>query len=112
MHNLTDLESKLLEGLVKKYSSLSSHIPYLKVSERKTTDTGMHVHFIYTNGDTPLQFDEINALFSNEEIIQTKGLKKGLAYVIDVTDGKIEYIEFVTYGEKWNGLFKQYKIVD
>jgi len=72
----------------------------------------MYVHFVYTNGDTLLQFEDINALFSNEERIQTKGLKNGLAYVIDITEGKIEHIEFVTYGEKWNGVFKEYKIVE
>jgi hypothetical protein len=112
MHNLTDLESTLLEGLIKKYPSLSSHLPYLKVSERKLKDTGMIVHFAYTNGETSLPFEEINALFSNEERILIQSLKKGLGYVIDITNGKIEHLELVTYGEKWNGKLKEYKIVD
>jgi len=35
-----------------------------------------------------------------------------LSYVIDVTDGEIMYIEFTTYGENWNGIFGEYKIVE
>ncbi len=112
MHKLNELESKLLEGLIKKYPSLSSHIPYLKVSVRKSTGTGITIHFVYTNADAPIKFEEINALFSNEENIHIRNLKKGLAYVIDITDGKIEHLELITYGEKWDGTIKEFRLID
>nr|MDQ3018130.1 hypothetical protein [Bacteroidota bacterium] len=54
---------------------------------------------------------DIDALFSNQERIHVKGLKSGLGYVIDVTDGQIMFIEFMTYDEKWNGKFEDYKII-
>lgn len=111
MEQLTDLESTLLNGLIQKYPALKSHIPYLKVKERKITEAGMEVNFEYTNSEEELNFEDINALFSNGENIEVKGLKHGLGYVIDVTDGKISYLELVTYGENWNGKLDDYKII-
>ncbi len=112
MKELNELELSLLNGLTEKYPSLKSHLSYLKVAERKMTSTGMSVNFEYTNTDEQITIEEdINALFSNGENIQVKNLKKGLGYVIDITGGKIEYIEFTTYGESWNGKFDDFKIV-
>lgn len=111
MQQLTNLESTLLNGLIQKYPTLKSHIPYLKVKERKITATGMEVNFEYLNAEEELSFEDINALFSGEEYIEIKSLKQGLGYVIDITDGKISYIEFTTYGEKWNGKLDDYKII-
>ena len=111
MNQLNDLESTLLSGLVEKYPSLKSHLPFLKVIERKITKSGMILDFEYTNAEEELFFDDINALFSNGENIEVKGLKEGLSYVIDVTDGEITSLEFSTYGENWNGKFGDYKIV-
>lgn len=109
MEELNDLESTLLEGLISKYPHFKSHIPYLKVSERKSTGTGMVVVLAYQ--DYSGNFDETNALFSNGENIQLKGLKEGLSYVIDITVGEITSIEFSTYGEKWDGKFSEFKII-
>lgn len=111
MDQLNELESILLDYLIKKYPSLTSHIPHLKVKEREITKSGMIVNFDYTNDEEKLNFDDINALFSGGENIEIKSLKQGLSYVIDVTDGQILYIEFTTYGENWNGKFGDYKII-
>ncbi|QDP84458.1 hypothetical protein FNJ88_02395 [Chryseobacterium sp. SNU WT5] len=110
MDQLNNLESTLLNGLVEKYPSLKSHISYLKVKERIITKTGMQVDFEYVNAEENLDFEDVNALFSGEENIEIKTLKHGLGYVIDITDGKILYIEFTTYGENWNGKLGDYKI--
>lgn len=111
MEQLNDLESTLLNNLIQKYPSLTTHLPFLKVIDRKLTKTGMTVNFEYTNSLEELDFEDINALFSDGENIEVKSLKQGLGYVIDVTDGKISYLEFVTYGENWNGKFDDYKII-
>lgn len=110
MNQLTELESTLLNGLIEKYSILKSHLPFLKVKNRKTTNTGMEVNFEYTNAEGELNFEDINALFSGGENIEVKGLKQGLGYVIDVTDGQISHLEFTTYGENWSGKFGDFKI--
>lgn len=111
MKELNELELNLLNGLTEKYPSLKSHLPYLKVSERKITSTGMIVHLTYTHLEGQLNLENINALFSNGETIQVKNLKKGLGYVIDITAGQIEYIELTTYGENWDGKYGDFKIV-
>jgi len=109
MEELNELELTLLEGLTIKYPQLKSHIPFLKVSERKQTSTGLDVNLEYYNFND--EFDDTNALFSNGENIEIKGLKEGLSYVIDVTVGQITAIEFSTYNEKWDGKLSDYKIV-
>ncbi len=111
MNQVTDLESTLLNGLIQKYPSLKSHIPYLKVKERKITKTGMTIDFEYLNSENELLFEDINALFSDGENIELKSLKHGLGYVIDVTEGNISHLDLVTYGENWNGKLEDYKIV-
>lgn len=111
MDQLNDLESILLNGLTEKYPSLKSHISYLKVKDREITKVGMTVNLEYTNAEDEFNFEDINALFSGGENIEVKGLKQGLSYVIDVTDGQISYIELTTYGENWNGKLGDYKIV-
>lgn len=110
MNELNTLEIKLLNSLIKKYPSLKSHIDHLKVSKRINTGTGLLVEFEYD--DSEIEFPEINALFSNGENIEIKKLKKGLSYVIDVTGGRIEYLEFSTYEENWDGVFGEYSIHD
>lgn len=108
MQELNKLELFLLEGLTIKYPQLQSHISFLQVAERKPTGEGLDVILKYK--DFTADFDDTNALFSNGENIEIKGLKEGLSYVIDVTVGQITSIEFSTYKEKWDGKFGDYKI--
>lgn len=110
MQELTELELTLLEGLTTKYPQLKSHIPHLKIVERKSTATGLDVNLEYNDFND--EFDDINALFSNGENIEIKGLKEGLSYVIDITVGQITSIEFSTYNEKWDGKFVDFKIIE
>lgn len=110
MDDLTELEFKLLSGLTNKYPALKSHIPLLKVTDRKATGNGLFVNFSYLN--SVATFDtELNALYSNEERIKLPSLEKGLCFVIDITCGEISYIEFTTYCENWDGNFNGYEIV-
>lgn len=109
METLDELELILLNNLTVKYPSLKPHLPFLKVKERKLNKDSLIVNLIYS--DFSGDFDDINALFSNGENIEIKGLKEGLSYVIDVSDGEITSIEFNTYNEKWNGKFDDFKIV-
>ncbi len=110
MDHLSELELHLLNALTAKYPSLATHIPHLKVQKREATGVGLNVHLGYENFDGT--FEDINALFSNQEKIQIDKLKHGLAYVIDVTDGAITSIEFDTYNEKWDGKITNYTIIE
>jgi hypothetical protein len=44
-----------------------------------------------------------NASISTNEIIEIDGLKFGLGYEVDVSEGKLRFIELITYGEGWDG---------
>ncbi|UQB69139.1 hypothetical protein [Epilithonimonas zeae] len=109
MDELNELELILVDNLTIKYPSLKPHLPFLKVKERKLNKDSLIVNLIYS--DFSGDFDDINALFSNGENIEIKGLKDGLSYVVDVSNGEITSIEFNTYNEKWDGIFGDYKIV-
>jgi len=110
MEELNDLELTLLNGLTEKYPSLKSHLPHLKVSKREISGFSLYVYFSYV--DFNEEPEMINSLFSNAEKIEIPALKEGLSYVIDVTAGMIEHIEFSTYKEKWDGTFGEYRIVE
>ncbi|MNJ93158.1 hypothetical protein D3C87_108370 [compost metagenome] len=110
MEELNELETTLLNGLVQKYPSLKSHLSHLKVSKRGVSGFSLYVNFAYV--DFSEEPEMINALFSNGEKIEIPALKEGLSYVIDVTAGIIEHIEFSTYKEKWDGTFGEYRIVE
>lgn len=110
MEELTDLEKTLLNGLTQKYPSLKSHLSHIKVSKREISGFSLYVHFSYV--DFNEETEVINALFSNGEKIEIPTLKEGLSYVIDITSGIIEHIEFSTYKEKWDGTFGEYRMVE
>lgn len=110
MKDLNEIELLLLEGLTVKYPQFKSHIAYLKVTNRKLSNLGLDVQLDYENYSG--EFDETNALFSNGENIEIKGLKEGLSYVIDITAGQITSIEFSTYNEKWGGKITDFKIIE
>ncbi len=110
MEELNGLETTLLNRLTEKYPSLKSHLPHLKVAKRQTSGFSLYVYFSYVDFDEEPEL--INALFSNGEKIETSTLKEGLSYVVDITAGIIEHIEFSTYKEKWDGTFGDYTIVE
>jgi len=109
MEEINELETTLLNGLIEKYPSLKSHISHLKVSKRQVSGFSLYVYFSYI--DFTEEPEMINSLFSNGEKIMIPALKDGLSYVIDVTAGMIEHIEFSTYKEKWDGTFGEYQII-
>jgi hypothetical protein len=108
--NLNRLEISILERLSDKYPEIKHHIPYLRVLHRENTGIGMYVNFCYSGVIKPLNLPDI-AISTNENI-EIKGLKYGLGYEIDVSKGKLNFIEFVTYGEEWNGIVNDFKFSD
>jgi len=104
MEELNKLELKILERLSEEYPLVRYHIPYLKVESREITGVGMYSNFAYCNqGEKIPDLGINNASISTNETIEIEALKYGLAYEVDVLDGKLKFIELVTYGENWNG---------
>ena len=108
MNNLNELEIAVLERVAQKYPSLRKHFPYLNVKNRQITGVGMYVNFNYTSSNPIEDIQLLNASLSTNENIIIDNLKYGLGYEIDITEGKINYIEFVTYGEEWDGTVKNF----
>lgn len=101
MEQLNKLELSILKRLSINYPSIKNHIPDLRVKIRKNTGVGMYINFYYVN--EPLSLNIADSSISSNETIEMAGLKYGLAYEVDITSGKINFIELVTYGEEWNG---------
>jgi len=105
MQELNKLELSILERLAVKYPFIKEHIPFLKVDSRENTGVGMYVNLVYNNpSNEELHFGEQNSAISTNETIEIAGLKYGLGYEVDITEGKVKFIELVTYGEEWDGI--------
>jgi len=64
----------------------------------------MYVNFNCKNSPKELRADIGTSNISTNEIIEIEGLKHGLGYEVDITDGRIKFMEIFTYGEEWNGI--------
>ena len=110
MDELTTLETTLLNGLTEKYAPLKSHLPHLRVAKRQKAGFSLYVYFAYV--DFNEETTPINALFSDGQKIVISQLKEGLSYVVDVTAGRIEYLEFSSYKEDWDGKINDYQLME
>jgi hypothetical protein len=110
MGELNKLEHAVLERLSDKYPKIKKHIPYLRVRNREITGVGMFVNFYYLNENNIELLDIPDSSISTNENIGIQNLKYGLGYEVDVSKGKINFIEFITYGENWNGIVSDFLI--
>jgi len=107
MENLNKLEISILERLSERYASIKMHIPYLQILNRENTGVGMYINFGYSKA--PIGNLNIpDSSISTNENIDIKGLKYGLGYEVDISNGKINFIELFTYGEEWDGIITEY----
>ncbi len=110
MDSLNDFELAILDKIAVRYPFLQSHIPLIKVKERKTTGVGMYVDFCYassSNGFHPIP-DNYIALSNENAHLHMEGLEHGLVYEIAVEKGQIDFLELVTYDEAWDGTIKKF----
>lgn len=106
MESLNEFEKEVLNRLSDEYEILKEHIPFLIVKNREYTGVGMYVNFSYSKEIE--RFDIGQASLGTSENINIKGLKYGLVYELDISDGKINFIEFVTCGEAWDGNIEEF----
>jgi len=112
LENLNKLELSILERLSNNYPVIKKHIQYLKVLSRENTGVGMYVNFYYSNTKELVESLNIpDSSISTNENIDIKGLKYGIGYEVDITNGRIHFIEFITYGEEWDGNLTDWKWV-
>lgn len=109
---LNKLEYSILERLATKYPSVREHMPFIKVDNRLKTGVGMYINLMYDDNpkNKELNVGIENSAISSNETIEIDGLKYGLNYEVDVTDGKLKFIELVTNGEDWDGIIPEHFI--
>lgn len=112
MKKLNSLETLILETILienkEKYPSLVFHLPYLYIKNREYTSVGVYSNFGYKH-DEP--FNDINELLSSERKLMLEKLKYELTYTLDITNGKLNFLEICTNGnEMWDGSFDNFKL--
>lgn len=106
---LTNFEQDILLQIAHSYPFLHSHIPLLQVKSRERTGVGMYVNFNYLSSinDYPLIPSQFYALSGNAHL-HMKGLEHGLVYEISISNGRIDFIELVSYGEPCDGEIRNF----
>ena len=81
----------------------------LKVKNREYTGVGSYTHFQY---DSSKILTKDTAISSRKRLL-IKGLEHELTYELNLTDGKIDFLEIVTNGDdKWDGKVKDFELVN
>jgi hypothetical protein len=109
MEALKNFELSVLKRLSKRYPCINSHLPYLSVLSRECTGVGMYINFKYIEKGNQLKaIEPMNGAISTNETIVLANLKHGLCFEVDILNGKINFIELVTYGEEWDGSIQSF----
>ena len=110
---LEKIERELLEQILKQNPAygniLNNQLENLLVSSRKPTGVGCYVNFSNTSNVVD---KSINTMLGFEGEIEVPNVPSGLCCVLSITDGRLDFLEFVTYGdETWNGQLNDARIV-
>ena len=99
MEKLNGLEIALLKAIIDEnknmYPFLEEHFNHLRVSKRTFTGVGIYTDFQYelnVRGNNP------DVLLSSQKQLIMQGLTNEVTYVLDITNGKIAFLEIVTNG--------------
>ncbi|MDR1285702.1 MAG: hypothetical protein LBJ88_05850 [Campylobacteraceae bacterium] len=94
---LNNLETAILKSIIEekldKYPFLSERFKYLFVLSREFTGVGMYTRFGYSK---IFNSESINILVSSKKSLFIEGFQYEIAYVLDISDGKINFLEIVT----------------
>jgi hypothetical protein len=100
MEKMNKIEKVILQEIIRengdKHPFLEMHLPYLHVKNRKYTGVGVYSNFEYLK---EFKNNNINTLLSSSKVLTVKNFKHELNYVLDIIDGKINYLEIVTNGD-------------
>jgi hypothetical protein len=115
--NLNQFELAIMNGIAKsnekEHSFVRDHIPYLRVKSRRKTGVGMYVDFFYTPEGDSLEFDKNGEMvISSPKGLALEGLKYNLNYELNISNGRIDFLELVTNGESWDGEVGNFRFVE
>ncbi|TCD00636.1 hypothetical protein EZ449_20540 [Pedobacter frigidisoli] len=106
MNELREFERSLLEVIIKanaaKFAFLQTHLDFIRVKSRETKAISLVLNFEYLKEFNEEEF--VNGLLSAEQKLIAPNLKNELTYCLDITNGKLDFLEIVTNGnETWDG---------
>ena len=105
--SLSPLERALVE-LVASENWKDFRVDALQVRQRENTGAGRYTHF----EDRLKQALRDGTYTAQGKLLQMEGVRDGLAFVVDVTGGVINYLEIAVYGnESWDGVERAWQIV-
>ena len=105
--HLSPLEHALIQ-LVASENWGGFRIDALQVRRRENTGAGRYTYL----EDGHRQALPDGTYSSQGKLLQMEGVKDGLAFVVDVSEGLINYLEIAVYGnETWDGVERAWKIV-
>jgi len=112
MDDLNKLETELLKAIIEenkqKYPYLQSHFEILKVKNREFTGVGSYTHFQYPTSKVLTK----DTSLSSTKRLMIDGLVNELSYELNLTDGKMDFLEIVTNGsDEWGGKAESFKLV-
>lgn len=100
MEKLNNMEMAILKAIVdenkKDYPFLYKHTTFLYVKDRENTGAGIYTNFGYTKD---LKKNNISTIISSNKTLRINGLKDEVTYVLDISNGKINFLEVVTNGD-------------
>lgn len=115
--NLNALEIAILNEIAesnsKQYPLLKNHLNYIRVKSREYTGVGAYVSFDYLSKyQKSIIINEEHLVLSSEKMLEINLLQYGLNYEINITNGKIDFLEIATNGEPWDGDFGEFRFVN
>ena len=115
---LNKLEFALLQEILKyNYNKdnidyLLAHIPFISVEKREFTGVGFYVNFEYTKDDYLRIDQKISMSLSSSKSLKFDTFQEYFSCELDVSNGRINYLEIVTYKSGWNGLYNSFELED
>ena len=104
---LSTLERTLVE-LVASENWHDFRVDALRVTRRVNTGAGRYTYF----EDMLKQVLRDGTYTAQGKLLQMDGVRDGLAFVVDVSGGVINYLEMAVYGnESWDGVERQWQIL-
>ena len=113
MKNLNNIEIAILKAIIEenqdKYPFLKTHFPYIFIKNREYTGLGVYSNFEYSR---IFEESNINTTLSSSKELTVANLENELTYVLDITNGKINFLEIVTNGnDSFEGEIIDFKLV-
>ncbi|HEV8512733.1 MAG TPA: hypothetical protein VGQ59_05635 [Cyclobacteriaceae bacterium] len=111
MDDLNILEREVLKAIVDEHAiklpGFQEHFAKLKVKGREYTGVGLYTNFQYQS----IKMAVKDIALSSKKRLLIKGLKYELSYELNLTDGKIHFLEIVTNGnESWDGQAETFEL--